>query len=398
LIVSRQPMFLASVSHRLTANRQPLSVDMSILRLLAVVLKELRHIARDVRLLFLVTAAPAFLLITLSYVFTLDVGRVNVAVRDLDRTSLSRDFAASLDADEDFFVVAYVQRDEEIEPLLARGAADLVLIIPHGFTDAALGGGPAEMQCIIDGSDSITAGQTASLLQQRVSDFVADLLGQRSVDVTSVSIQVNDRAWYNEALKSSVSMVPGMLAVIMCMPALALTLALAREKETGSFEGLIATPVRRAEYLVGKLAAYMIGGMVSLVLAWLVATQWFQVPFRGGFVDLLLLAAAYLFASMGISLLVANFVRNQQTAMFLVLMVFFIPSFFIAGLIVPVSNEPVAQAVAYVLPTTHFIVICRGVFLKGLGVAALWRQGLVLLGIGAVCLAGSLVLLRKKVA
>ncbi|MBN1813768.1 MAG: ABC transporter permease [Anaerolineae bacterium] len=370
---------------------------MSISRLLAVVRKELRHITRDVRLLFLVTVAPAFLLVTLSYVFALDVGRVNVAVRDLDRTPLSRDFIASLDADDDFAVVAYVQQDAEVEPLLVRGAADVVLIIPHGFTDAALGGEPAEMQCIVDGSDSIAAGQTIGLLQQRVSDFVADLLGQRSVDL-DIGFRVSDRAWYNETLKSLVSMVPGMLAVIMCMPALALTLALAREKETGSFEGLIATPVRGAEYLVGKLVAYVVGGIVSLVLAWLVATQWFRVPFRGGFLDFLLLATAYLFASMGVSLLVANFVRNQQTAMFLILMVFFIPSFFIAGLISPVSDAPIARAIAYALPTTHFIAISRGVFLKGLGVVALWRPASVLVGIGAVSLAGSLVLLGKKIS
>jgi ABC-2 type transport system permease protein len=370
---------------------------MSIRRLLAVVRKELRHITRDVRILFLVTVAPAFLLVTLSYVFALDVGRINVAVRDLDRTSLSRDFVARLSADEDFDVVAHVQQDEEVESLLVRGTADLVLTIPHGFTDAALAGGPAEMQCIVDGSDSITANQTLGLLQQRVTDFVTDLLGQHSVDV-GIGLRVDDRAWYNETLKSLVSMVPGMLAVIMCMPALALTLALAREKETGSFEGLTATPVRGGEYLIGKLVAYVIGGMVSLALAWLVATQWFRVPFRGGFLDFLLLAAVYLFASMGISLLVANFVRNQQTAMFLILMVFFIPSFFIAGLILPVSDRPVAQAVAYALPTTHFIDICRGVFLKGLGVASLWRQAAILLGMGAVSLAGSLALLKKKIA
>ncbi|MBN1978612.1 MAG: ABC transporter permease [Anaerolineae bacterium] len=374
----------------------PLIANMSISRLLAVIRKELRHITRDARILFLVTVAPAFLLVTLSYVFALDVGRINVAVQDMDRTSLSRDFIASLSADEDFVIVAYLQRSEEVEPLLVRGAADLVLVIPHGFTDAALAGGPAEMQCIVDGSDSITAGQTLGLLQQRVTDFVADLLGQRSVDV-GIGLRVDDRAWYNETLKSLVSMVPGMLAVIMCMPALALTLALAREKETGSFEGLIATPVRRTEYLVGKLAAYVIGGMASLVVAWFIAMQWFRVPFRGGYLDFLLLAAVYLFASMGVSLLVANFVRNQQTAMFLVLMIFFIPSFFLAGLITPVSDEPIAQAVAYALPTTHFIAICRGVFLKGLGVGSLWRQASILLGTGVVSLAGSLALLRKKI-
>jgi ABC-2 type transport system permease protein len=142
---------------------------MSIRRLLAVVRKELRHITRDVRIHFLVTVAPAFLLVTLSYVFALDVGRINVAVRDLDRTSLSRDFVARLSADEDFDVVAHVQQDEEVESLLVRGTADLVLTIPHGFTDAALAGGPAEMQCIVDGSDTRSVATTRDRFRHRSS-------------------------------------------------------------------------------------------------------------------------------------------------------------------------------------------------------------------------------------
>jgi ABC-2 type transport system permease protein len=368
----------------------------SIRRLLVVARKEFRHILRDARLLFLVTVAPAFLLTTLSYVFALDVSRADIAIHDLDRTPLSRELVTSLGADDDFVIVDYVQQEEEIEPLLTRGSADLVLVIPHGFTDAALAGGPAELHCIIDGADSIAARQTLGLLQIRVNDFVVDLLGRRSVKV-SMGVKVSDRVWYNETLKSVVSMVPGMLAVIMCMPALALTLALAREKETGSFEGLIVTPVRGAEYLVGKLLAYVVGGVVSFLPAWLVATLWFRVPFRGRLLDLLVLAGVYLFASMGLSLMIANFVRNQQTAMFLVLMVFFVPSFFIAGLILPVTDEPVARIIAHLLPTTHFITVSRGVFLKGLGITALGDQVLALLATGTGSLAASLTVFRKRV-
>ena len=187
-----------------------------------------------------------------------------------------------------------------------------------------------------------------------------------------------------------------MIAVILCMPALALALALARERETGSFENIITTPVRGSEYLLGKLLAYEISGMVSVVLAWLVAILWFHVPFRGDFLGFLLLAANYLIASMGISMVVATFVRNQQTAMFLILMVFFVPSFFIAGLIVPVADEPVARTMAYGLPTTHFIKICRSVFLKGLGPFALWKPASFLLGTGFAAQAFSLALFEKK--
>jgi ABC-2 type transport system permease protein len=353
---------------------------MSIPRLLAVARKEFRHITRDARLLFLVTVAPAFLLLTLSYVFVFDVNRVDIAIRDLDGTSLSRALIAGLTDDGDFVVVAHVQQEQEIEALFTRDAADLMLVIPHGFADAVLSGGPAEVQCIADGADAVTAGQTIGLLESRVNAFVTSLQGHGADAV----IEISDRSWYNESLKSLVSMVPGMLAVIMCMPALALALALTREKETGSFEGLITTPVQGVEYLAGKWLAYVIGGLVSVVLAWLAARLWFGVPFRGSFSGFLLLAAVYLFASMGISLLVANVVRNQQTAMFLILTVFFVPSFFMAGLLLPVSEEPIVRAIAYALPTTHFITICRGAFLKGLGPLALWKPACALLLIGAV--------------
>ncbi len=373
---------------------------MSIRRLLAIARKEFLHITRDLRTIFLVTVAPAFLLFVLSYVFSFDVDRVDIVVCDLDRTPLSRAFLASLTADGDVVIVAYVQREEEVDPLFIRDVADLALVIPHGFADAVLRqtqdiapkGNPARVQCIADGADAISAYNTIGFLESRVDGFVA---GLRSDGAGSV-LDISDRAWYNETLKSLVSMVPGMMAIILCMPALALALALTREKETGSFENLIVTPVRGVEYLVGKLLAYEISGMMSVVLACLVATLWFRVPFRGSFPAFLLLAADYMVASMGVSLVIANFVRNQQAAMFLILMVFFVPSFFIAGLILPVAEEPIARAVAYALPATHFITICRSAFLKGLGPLALREPALFLLGFGAVCQVISLALFKKK--
>ncbi len=369
---------------------------MSPRRLLVVARKEFHHIARDPRILFLVTIAPAFLLITLSYVFAMDVERVTLAVRDLDHTPLSRRLVAHLTADGDFVVVARVQRDEVVEPLFVHGLADLVLVIPRGFTASVRAGEGADLQAIVDGADAITASTTLGFLESRVQAFASELV--RSDAVERNAIVVRDRVWYNETLKSLVSMVPGLLAIILCMPALALALALVREKETGSFESIIATPVRGTEYLVGKLLAYEVSGLASAVLAWMVATLWFRVPFRGKFIDYLVLTTVYMIASMGIALLVANFARSQQTAMFLMLMIFFVPSFFIAGLISPVSEEPVTRAFAYALPPTHFITISRSLFLKGLGPLALWRSVSMLLGIGAFSQALSLKLFEKKIA
>jgi ABC-2 type transport system permease protein len=379
------------------------SLSMSFRRLLAIAGKEFYHITRDLRLLFLVTVAPALLLVTLAYVFELDVGQVALAVRDLDRTALSRDLISHVVADGDFTVVAWLQSSESPATLFNRGVADMVLVIPTGFSRAALGGELAQVQCIVDGVDAIAASQSMGRLEGHMNAFVAQMarsragLGAESFASVEV-LNVDDRAWYNEALKSLVSMVPGLLAVILCMPALAFALALAREKEMGSFESLIATPVRGVEYLTGKLLAYEVSGVLSGALAWLVATVWFRVPFRGTFLDFLLLTADYIIASMGVSLVVASFVRNQQTAMFLILAIFFIPSFFLSGLLRPVAEEPVARAIAYVLPSTHFVGIARGMFLKGLGPAALWRPALALLGIGLACQAISLALFSKKLA
>jgi ABC-2 type transport system permease protein len=376
---------------------------MSIRRLLVVAGKEFYHITRDLRLLFLVTVAPAFLLVTLAYVFALDIGQVALAVRDLDHTSLSRDLISHIAADGDFAVVSWPQQDDSAAMLFSRGVADMVLVIPRGFSKAALSGGQAQVQCIVDGVDALAASQSIGQLEGRVNAFVVRMarsragLGAESLAAVEM-LNVVDRAWYNEALKSLVSMVPGLLAVILCMPALAFALALAREKEMGSFESLIATPVRGAEYLVGKLLAYEVSGVFSAVLAGLVATLWFQVPFRGTLLDFLILSADYMVASMGVSLVVASFVQNQQTAMFLILAIFFVPSFFLSGLFRPVAEEPVARAVAYVLPSTHFVSIARSLFLKGLGPVALWRPALALLGIGLACQAISLVLFKKKLA
>ena len=384
---------------------------MSLRRLLVVARKEVCHVTRDVRLLFLVTVAPGFLLVTLSYVFALDVGDVYVAVRDLDQTALSRGLVSHLTADGDFEVVAWLQEEEDPQYLFTRAGGwgrnqlgvDIVLVIPRGFSSTALSGEPAQIQCIVDGVDAISASQSLAFLESRVEAFVASTarakagLGAESVAAVG-GLEIRERAWYNKALKSLVSMVPGLMAVILCMPALAFALALAREKEMGSFESLIVTPVRGFEYLIGKLVAYEVGGIVSACLALLVATCWFRVPLRGTFADFLILTADYMIASTGISLVVASLVRNQQTAMFLILMIFFVPSFFLAGLIRPVAEEPIGRAVAYVLPSTHFISMSRSLFLKGLGAAALRGQSIALLGTGFVCQVISLLLFEKKLA
>ncbi len=368
---------------------------MSIHRTLAIARKEIRHILRDLRTFFLVTVSPAFLLLTLSYIFVLDVQQADLAVWDLDGSPLSRRYVAVLTADGDFRVRAPATSYTELDRLLLAGEVDGGLVIPQGFEAGLQAGRQVQVQVVLDGSDPIAASQTFFSLQQRTVAFAAPFRASPTLVVGG--LEVRGEAWYNPALKSLISMVPGLIPIVLSMPALALALAFTREKEVGSFESLIVTPVRGTEYLAGKLFAYLSSGLVSVLLVWLIAVLYFRVPFRGSPLLYLLLGADYLLASMGFSLLIANFTRTQQTAMLLVLMIFFIPSFFVAGLITPVDTSSLgSRIVAYSLPTTHFIAVSRGLFLKGLGGEALLLPAAVLLGMGGLGFASGLLLFRKR--
>ena len=370
---------------------------MSLRRTLAIARKEFRHIARDLRLLLLVTISPAFLLLTLAYVFSFDIKIVSLAVMDLDKSRVSRQYISSLTDDGDFRVVAYPANYKRLDSLLLKGDVDLVLVIPPGFGDAALGGRRAPLQAIVDGVDPISASQAIGDLIARTRGFALKLRPPSSALVAP--LEIRSRAWYNPGLKSLISMVPGLMAVVLCVPALAVALAVTREKEMGTFEKLIVTPVLGLEYLLGKLAAYVASGLVSLLLTTLVAVLWFRVPFQGSFFSLLLLAADYFLASMGLSLFVANFTSSQQTAFVIVLFVFFVPSFFISGLILPVETDSWgAQITAYSLPTTHFITICRNLFLKGSKVGNLWQPILALASQGSTAVTLSVLLFKKRIA
>ncbi len=363
--------------------------------LVTVTHKELRHIWRDPRTLVLVSLAPAVLLVILSYIFALDVGIIRVALRDLDRTRFSREFLSRLTADGDVVVVAEVESDEQAESLLLQSRVDALVDLPRGFTGDVLAGRGGEAHLLLDGTDAISARQALNELTQRLGRIATELAPAR-LGPAPGTVVVRERALYNAEVDSLVSMVPGMVAVVLCLPALALALGLTREKEGGAYEGLLATPVRGAEFVGGKFLAYASAGMVSVALATAVAVGWFGVPFRGRPADLMVVSAVFLFASMGVAAMVAGLTRTQQAAMFLILMVFFVPSLFVAGLILPVPSERAAELVAFLLPTSHFIKIVRGVFLKGLGLPDLWRPVSSLLLIGLVSHAVGLVLFRRK--
>jgi drug efflux transport system permease protein len=369
---------------------------MSIHRLWTIIHKELRHIFRDKRILFLVTLSPAIMLLTFSYLFALEIQQTRLGVWDADHTPLSRQFISTLAADGKFVVVTTLSDYDSLREALRRGQIHLGLVIPPNFEAKLVAGERAPVQAIADGSDAITVSRSLGSLRERMTAFNQQFAQGDSALGATISVQA--QAWYNPTLDNMLAMVPGLIPIVMILPSLAIALALTREKELGSFETLITAPIQPLEYLLGKLIPYILYGLISAALAMLLAIVWFQVPLRGGALDLGLLTLCYLFASLGESLFICSFLSSQGTAMRIILVIFFIPSFFLAGVIMPVDTQAgVGQAASFLLPASYYVQITRGVFLKGLDLAQLALPALHLFALGAVPFLLSVLTFKKQV-
>ena len=346
-------------------------------RFISVLVKEYRHILREPRTLWMVFLSPAFVLITLSAIFTSGSGRIDLILWDQDRTPLSRQFAATLASDDDFSL-AYVSHYEEIETSLVNHGIDAAVIIPPGFADTIQGGDTAPVQVILDGVDTFAAGQATGSLLGHAANFGTAL--SRQYSLPPLPLQIRSQSVYLSDKAERESMVPGLIPIVFSLPVMAASLALAREREAGSLESLVATPVCGLEYLGGKLVAYVTAALIGLLPVWLVATVVFSVPFRGNLLLLAALTADFLLASVGLALFMGSLVRSQQTATVIALFVFFVPGFFLAGLIDPIDTTNLTStAMSYMLPSTHFVTICRAIFLKGATLIEVWQPALALL-------------------
>lgn len=355
--------------------------------------KEFHHIFRDKGFLFLTLISPAFMLVLLAYVFSFDVEYTQLALLDFDQSQASQQYASALTADGELDFVRHPTNYEEAELLLERGAVVGVLVIPPDFSEDLLAGRTASAQLLVDGSDTFAAGAATASVSQRTSAFAT----QQAGGLPEV-FNVEARVWFNPALRSQYSMVPGLMPIVLILPAMAAALGATRERQSGTFETLATTPVIGTEYLVGKLGAYMLSGLLGTLLALGVAVFWFQVPFRGSLFLYMLLTADYFFAMMGVCLFVSNFTESQQTATVIILLAFFMPSFFMTGLFTPVdTTSPASMAFSYMQPATHFLVISRWLALKASGARLLWPEALALVGMGAGSVGASIFLFKKKV-
>jgi ABC-2 type transport system permease protein len=376
---------------------------MSWRRILHLIRKEFLQLRRDPRLLQIVLVAPVFQLFIFGYAVTTDVKHVALAVYDEDRTSDSRALAARFTNSGYFDLVATPEQGEEVNRLLDAGRAQLVLHIPRGFAKDLARGRAAPLQLLLDGSDSMTAsiisGYAAGVLRGYSAQLMAtrlDRLRGRLVRVPSLEPRV--RVWYNPELKSVNFMVPGIMCSILMVVTTTLTsMAVVKERELGTLEQLIVTPLRPSELMLGKALPFVLIGAADMLLVMTVGTYWFGVRVAGSVPLLFLLSGAFILTTLGVGLFISTISRTQQQAM---MTAFFLllPSFLLSGFMFPIENMPYPiQLITYSLPLRYFLVIVRGIFLRGNGLADLWPQVVVLLGIGIAILSLAAARFHKRV-
>jgi len=383
-------------------------MGMSVKRTLAIVRKELLHIGRNKVTLFLTIMSPAMMTFVLMYSFTVDIKAVPISVLDNDHSALSQRYVSGLLSTGDVTMPGWALDYEDLEQQLERGEIKAAVVIPSGFMDDVVAGREASVQVLIDGTAPSTANHATAHVVGFTQSMAAEVLRRdlarmgygrqgRSRSLAFQPVDLRIRTWYNPTLRAIVGYAPALLAVVMGMPGTMVAMMLVREKEHGTLEQLITTPISRAELLVGKLVPYLFSGLVSVLLCTALIVYWFRVPFRGNIFTFMLLSADFLLATLSIGLLMSVFIKTQQAAQLLAPLVFTLPAFFLSGIFIPLSSmNPLVRMVTYALPSTHYVIIARQVFLKGWGLAQLWLYAVALLVMGLLLTTLATGLFQKK--
>ena len=366
-------------------------------RLRELVRKEFLELRQNPRLFGLVIVAPIIQLTMLGYAATTDVKDVPIVVADGDRSPESRTLIARFDASHNFTVIGTVTTADEVDPFIQRGDAWIALAIPSGYGASVRNREPVALQLVADGSDSNSTTVALGYATSLIGEYAEALAGNGPPSPSpsagqtphAAAIDLRMRVWFNPQLESRFFMIPGVLALLLLLVTANLAaMAIVREKELGTLEQLNVTPLRRWELIVGKLLPYGLIAMIDVLLVTAVAVLWFEVPFRGSFVLLLATSLLYVLCTLALGLLISTISDTQQQAMMTATFFFLTPMIYLSGFIFPIENMPrLIQYTTYLIPLRYFLVIVRGIFLKGIGMSLLWPQALALALWGGTVLA-----------
>lgn len=373
-------------------------------RIRCILVKELIQIRRDRRLFPILLVAPLVQLLVMGFAATTDVREVALGVRDCDRSFHSREFIRVLAASGYFQTTVLTGPEAADGERLVAGRSGLVAVIPAGFGRDVEAGRPVAVQALVDGADSNFAVHGLNFLQRAcrlysdrlVRVAVADL--ERRAGLRLPEVAVAARAWYNPDLTSMWYMVPSIMGVLLLVTTMIVTsMALVKEREDGTMEQIMVTPLRAGELILGKLLPFAGIGFVEVTLALLVIRFVFHVPLLGSLALLYVFSGLFLLTTLGLGLLVSTLVRTQQQAMLFSVFFVMMPFTLLSGFIFPVENMPGAiRVVAALIPLNYYLTAVRGIFLKGCGWQELWPQAAALVAAGAVILGLAVATFRKR--
>ncbi len=375
---------------------------MQIRHIWAVTRKEFDHIVRDRSTLILVLFTPTLVLLLMAYALTVNLKNIPIAVLDMDRSQTSQAFIQQITAGQDLDVYAYATSMEQINSMLMRGKIKAAVIIAPGFASElqALKGIP--LQVIIDGTEPESGNFAVEHIENRAEQFIDSMLTRqlRAQGMSIDSLQPLDlrvQTWYNPDLKPRNALIPGLISMVLGFPALSVALTLAHEREHGTLEQLLATPISRAELLLGKIIPYIIVGLANAIIIPLLSIALFHISLNGSFALFFGLSAIFMFAVLSMGMIVGVFMQTQAAALALSFLVIFFPGFFLTGIFFPLVSMPEeARLEALGLPGTHYAIITRGIFLPGVGMDVLWPYAVMMLGLGIAFTAVAALFFRKK--
>jgi len=337
-----------------------------------IIKKEFLELKRS-ELLRILIVAPIVQMIIFGYVATTDIKNVKTVICDEDRTLVSRELAAKFINSEYFSVVKETPDQNEIDTQFAKGKAMIAVRIPKGLSEKVKKGLPGKVQVIIDGSDSNTAtvsmNRAVMIIQgysEQLFRLKIDLIKKTTGGLPAITLK--ERVWYNPELKSANVMVPGVIGLILMIVTMIVTaVSIVREKENGNIEQIVVTPVKPAEIILGKIVPYILIALINIVLITALSLLIFGISFKGNFFTLLAISMFMIVANLGLGIYVSTVSSTQQQAM-LTSMFFIVPNMLLSGFLFPIKNMPeILQAITYLIPLRYYMVIIRGVFLKGLG-------------------------------
>lgn len=353
-------------------------------RIKYIVKKEFLQLFRDKKLLPPVFAAPVLQLIILGYAVTLDVKNIALSVYDMDNSYYSRLLISKFTASGHFVLKEKEKNYNSLEKSIDMNRVTMGIIIPEDFEDNLKTGIKAPVQLIVDGSDANSSTIGITYAKGVILKFTGEVLKESNIPVKLSMINMEFRSWYNPELKSRNFMIPGVLCLLLMIMTMMLTsMVIVKEKEIGTMEQLIVTPIQRMELIAGKLIPFILIGFIDVTLVLAVSYFWFGIPIKGGLLLLYFLSGIFIITTLGLGLFISTISKTQQQAMMTSVFFFMMPFLYLSGFIFPIENMPkIIQFITHFVPLKYFITIVRGIFLKGNGFDLLWDEFLILLVFG----------------